>query len=133
MSDYVRNKQVMYPIDDNLLKKLNCEEAWNLETKYEVLKIDYSKSENYFEMQGTEKSDYLAYTLKSYYGGYAGKFGHSRILTETEQAKYKKLFEEAFPGIEFDATKFRYVDYCYYNGCDAPDFYDAEDEFNKEI
>ncbi len=127
MSDYVRNKQVMYPIDKDLLKKLGVKDAWDLEDKYEVLDVDYSKRDNYFEMQPTSKRDYLAYTLKTYYGEYTGEFGRSRVLTENEQAKYKKLFEETF-GIEFDSSKFRYVDYCYYNGCDAPDFYDAVEE-----
>ena len=133
MSDYERNKQVLYPIDDDLLTKLGVKEAWDLEDKFEALDRDYSKRDNYFEMQPTDERYYLAYTLKNYYGGYAGEFGHSRTLTPTEQAKYKELFEQAFPGLEVDPTKFRYVDYCYYNGCDAPDFYDAEDEFNKEI
>ena len=31
MSDYVRNKQVLYPVTKELLKKLNCNDVYDLE------------------------------------------------------------------------------------------------------
>ena len=30
MSDYVRNKCVMYPVDDEVLKQLGIEDAWEI-------------------------------------------------------------------------------------------------------
>lgn len=35
MSDYVRNKQVLYPVTKELLKKLNCNDIYDLEDDFE--------------------------------------------------------------------------------------------------
>lgn len=34
MSHYVRNKQVLYPVTKELLEKLNCKDAYDIEEKF---------------------------------------------------------------------------------------------------
>ena len=132
MSDYVRNKQVLYPVTKELLKKLNCDDIYDLEenfparSKFEVEGfIDYSGTKNY--------NRYLAYELDSNYGVESGEFGRARFLKPAEQEKYKKLFSEVIPEDLIDPSLFKYVDYCYYNCCEADDYYVKKDSFEEEI
>ena len=132
MSDYVRNKQVLYPVTKELLKKLNCDDIYDLEEKFPARSkfeaegfIDYSGTKNY--------NQYLAYELDSDYGTESGEFGRARFLKPVEQEKYKKLFSEVIPEDLIDATLFKYVDYCYYNCCEADDYYVKKDSFEEEI
>ena len=132
MSDYVRNKQVLYPVTKELLKKLNYDDIYDLEenfparSKFEVEGfIDYSGTKNY--------NRYLAYKLDSNYGTESGEFGRARFLKPAEQEKYKKLFSEVIPEDLIDPTLFKYVDYCYYNCCEAEDYYVKKDSFEEEI
>lgn len=132
MSDYVRNKQVLYPVTKELLEKLNCNNIYDLEEKFPVRSkfeaegfIDYSGTKNY--------NRYLAYELDSDYGVENGEFGRARFLKPAEQEKYKKLFSEVIPEDLIDPTLFKYVDYCYYNCCEADDYYVKKDSFEEEI
>ena len=132
MSDYVRNKQVLYPVKKELLEKLNCSDAYDLEDRFPaggsfIIEgfIDYSGTREY--------NYYLAYELSSTYGEETGDFGRSRLLKPSEQEKYKKLFSEVIPEDLIDPTLFKYVDYCYYNCCEADDYYVKKDSFEEEI
>ena len=132
MSDYVRKKQVLYPVTKELLKKLNCDDIYDLEEKFPARSkfeaggfIDYSGTKNY--------NQYLAYELDSNYGTESGEFGRARFLKPAEQEKYKKLFSEVIPEDLIDPTLFKYVDYCYYNCCEADDYYVKKDSFEEEI
>ena len=132
MSDYVRNKQVLYPVTKELLEKLNCDDVYDLEERSSAGSkftaegfIDYSGTKNY--------NRYLAYELDSNYGTESGEFGRARFLKPAEQEKYKKLFSEVIPEDLIDPTLFKYVDYCYYNCCEADDYYVKKDSFEEEI
>lgn len=132
MSDYVRKKQVLYPVTKELLEKLNCDDIYDLEEKFPARSkfeaegfIDYSGTKNY--------NQYLAYELDSDYGAESGEFGRSRFLKPSEQEKYKRLFSEVIPEDLIDPTLFKYVDYCYYNCCEADDYYVKKDSFEEEI
>lgn len=132
MSDYVRNKQVLYPVTKELLEKLNCNNIYDLEEKFPARSkfeaegfIDYSGTKNY--------NRYLAYELDSDYGVESGEFGRARFLKPAEQEKYKKIFSEVIPEDLIDPTLFKYVDYCYYNCCEADDYYVKKDIFEEEI
>lgn len=132
MSDYVRNKQVLYPVTKELLEKLNCDDIYDLEEKFP----DRSKfeAEGFIDYSGTKNyNQYLAYELDSDYGAESGEFGRSRFLKPSEQEKYKKLFSEVIPEDLIDPTLFKYVDYCYYNCCEADDYYVKKDSFEEEI
>lgn len=132
MSDYVRNKQVLYPVTKELLEKLNCYDIYDLEDRSPLGSnfiiegfVDYSGTKNY--------NQYLAYELDSDYGAESGEFGRARFLKPSEQEKYKKLFSEVIPEDLIDPTLFKYVDYCYYNCCEADDYYVKKDSFEEEI
>ncbi len=136
MSDYVHNKAVMYPVD---CTKLGIKDAWDLEEKIpDALKNNCDKKYPYFEIEAmvdyAGKGDcnyYLSLVLDSTYGRESGDFGRNRLLSPTEQEKYKKIFEQVIPDV--DPFKLKYVDYCYYNCCESEDYYIKEDEFNTEI
>ena len=132
MSDYERNKQVLYPVTKELLEKLNCNDIYDLEENFPAKSnftiegfVDYSGTKNY--------NRYLAYELDSNYGVESGEFGRSRFLRPSEQEKYKKLFSEVITKDLIDPSLFKYVDYCYYNCCEADDYYVKKDSFEEEI
>ena len=132
MSDYVRKKQVLYPVTKELLKKLNCDDIYDLEEKFPARSkfeaegfIDYSGTKNY--------NQYLAYELDSDYGTESGEFGRARFLKPAEQEKYKKIFSDVIPEDLIDPSLFKYVDYCYYDCCEADDYYVKKDSFEEEI
>lgn len=129
MSDYVRNKQVLYPVTKELLDRLNINDIFDLDfprgSKFGAEGfIDYGGTGNY--------NTYLAYELDSDYG-YSSDFGRARFLRSTEQEKYRKLFSEVIPEDLIDPSLFKYVDYCYYNCCEADDYYVKKDSFEEEI
>ena len=118
MSDYVRNKAVMYPIDGKLANDTlynEIEEPFFIECFDDGNKINY----------------YLCYELYHTYGEESGDFGRSRPLSETEQDKYSKLFSDYLNVT--DTKLFKYVDYCYYNACECNDYYLDHDDFYDEI
>ncbi len=130
MSDYERNKQVLYPVTKELLDRLNISSIFDLAfprgSKFNAEGfIDYGGTKNY--------NQYLAYTLDSDYGAESGEFGRSRFLKPSEQEKYKELFSEVIPEDLIDPSLFKYVDYCYYNCCEADDYYVKKDSFEEEI
>ena len=53
-----------------------------------------------------------------------GGFGRTRALTEREKKKYIPVFLKYFP--DMDTGKLRYVHYAWYDGCEAPDYYEEE-------
>ena len=132
MSDYVHNKQVLYPITRKLLNKIGIDDSFEIEKnlhKWDNLDVEY-----FVDYSGTgESNEYLAYELYSDYGEESGDFGRSRFLTEKEQEKYKKIFSKAIPEEFIDSSLFKYVDYCWYNGVQCDDYYVREDSFEEEI
>ena len=149
MSDYVHNKQVAYPIDKKesyLMEKYLSEtkdrygeyaNVFDLEMVDELKDLfSYSRESNNFNVEGfydfenDKVNYYLVYTLYTNYGVESSDFGRSRFLTSTEQAKYKKIFEQIMP---IDETKLKYLDYCWYNCCECADYYIAKDKFEEEI
>lgn len=132
MSDYVRNKQVLYPVTKELLKKLNCKDIYDLEERFPF--GSNFTSEGFIDYEGTKSyNEYLAYALSSTYGEESGDFGRARFLKPAEQEKYKKIFSEVIPEDLIDPSLFKYVDYCYYNCCEADDYYVKKDSFEEEI
>ena len=140
MSDYCRTKAIMYPLGDGnkadaLCKSLGGEEIWDLER----LKPEFfepNKNKPYFEIEVMVDNDwnctyYLSYVLFYSYGEDSGEFGRNRFLSPTEQEKYTAIFKQVLP--EVDPIKLKYVDYCYYNSCESPDFYNSHDDFNDEL
>ncbi len=129
MSDYVKERVIRYPIEKDLLDRYNCKDAYDLERKLIEIDADFgsfNKDKNKFAIFGTDSAEYIDYILDYSYGECAGDFGFSRLLSEKQKEKYKPMFEKFIP--ELDTSKFRDVIFCYYNGCDCPDYYEVEEE-----
>lgn len=131
MSDYVRNKQVLYPATKELLDRLNISNIFDLDFP----RGSKFKAEGFVDYEGTKDyNEYLAWELFHEYGVGAGDdFGRARFLKPAEQEKYKKIFSEVIPEDLIDPSLFKYVDYCYYNCCEADDYYVKKDSFEEEI
>ena len=50
-------------------------------------------------------------------------YGKTRGLTKAERKKYEPAFRELFP--EIDMADVRFVEFCWYDGCEAPDYYEG--------
>lgn len=125
MSDYCRNKVVRLKASED---RLGVKDIWDLATKYPDL-FTLSRDKK-FEISPTE-SNFVDYVLYSSYGEECGDFGRTRRLSEKEVEKYIQIFKQICPDVK--AEDLRYVDYCWYNGCEAPDYFDEADEFYDEI
>ncbi len=53
-------------------------------------------------------------------------FGKTRALTGAERRRYKSAFRALFPDIDMDDVRF--VVFCWYSGCEAPDYYEEVKE-----
>lgn len=139
MSDYCRTKAIMYPLGNDDAEKAFCrslgaEDRWDLEDLKPEL-FARNKNKPYFEIEvmvdDWTGAYYLSYVLFYEYGADCGEFGRNRFLSPTEQEKYTTIFKQVLP--EVDPSKLKYVDYCYYNACESPDFYKSHDDFNDEV
>lgn len=124
MSDYVRNKVLRAPFPETFLKKYN--------TDNDIAKVanfiafnESPKLGKYFEISITTGSVYLDLVLDHSYGDECGEFGIVRELNKEQQDRYRLIFEQIIPDI--DMSTVRYVDYCWYNCCEAPDYYEIEE------
>ena len=91
--------------------------------------FDYGKV-NKFQLAPTEKP-FIDYILDYEYDA-EGAYGKVRYLYESEKEKFRPIFQQLDPNI--DMNHVRLVEFCWYNGCEAPDYYDPmEDEFYKEL
>ena len=133
MSDYVREKVVRLPVDaERLTQFYKVDSLGDLEDVPELKELfDWKRNFDKFQASSTGE-DYIDYVLDYSYGVEYGEWGRNRELTETEKDKYEEWFKNVVPWVERD--KLRLVEYCWYDACEAPDYYDAnDDEFDKEI
>ena len=128
MSDYVHNKVIRMRIDENVLKeKFGVVDKYDLEFIKEFKdlfswnKPDGSKKA-YMEIAPTEE-DFLDYVIYTTYGDESSDFGLVRYLTDEEALKYLPFFKR----INENVTKedLRFVDFCWYNCCEAPDYFEV--------
>ena len=136
MSDYAHYKVVRYlPTEENY-KAVNVP----LDDPYELQDVLESKSglgrprAYYFEVCATDENYYLDYVLEYSYGEECGEWGKVRRLSEGETDRWCLKVQEIFPGSEIKRENFRVVDYCYYNCCEPPDYFDERyDSFYDEV
>lgn len=141
MSTYVREKVLRIPQD-----KINLENIINeLERKYsnENVRDDLSffleaampdmfgyGDKDKFQMSPTCEP-FVDYVLEYEYDC-DGDYGKVRELYESEKEKFRPVFQKIDPDINMDYV--RVVEFCWYNGCEAPNYYDPqEDPFYKEL
>ena len=141
MSTYVREKVLRSPQD-----KINLENIINeLERKYSNKNVRDDLSffleaamadmfgygdKDKFQMSPTCEP-FIDYVLEYEYDC-DGEYGKVRELYESEKEKFRPVFQKIDPDINMDYV--RLVEFCWYNGCEAPDYYDPqEDPFYKEL
>ena len=125
MSDYVKKKVIRLPFPKSLIEKLGVDDCWECE-EYLREKFgndmwdNFRQGKDYFSIECTDKNDYLDYIVGKYYED--GEYGFAWYLNEEDIKKYKPLFDKG--EFEYDVKDLRKVCYCYYNGTDAPDYYE---------
>ena len=141
MSTYVREKVLRIPmqrIDMSYIKNIivqkypdkNHEDdfSWYLESALPDV-FDYA-TVGKFQIAPTE-DNYIDYVLE-YEWDADGEYGKTRALYDSEKKKYLLIFQKIDPNINMDYV--RLVEFCWYNGCEAPDYYDdTKDAFYEEI
>lgn len=129
MSDYSRYLVLRYPITKD--------DAEMLEDKLMESPFGKHRKGGYFEITGATDSNYdykyfLDFVVKHTYGDECGDFGKIRTLKESEVSEFAELFKMLIPDI--DMTKVKVVDYCWYNCCEPPAYYDEiDDEFYRPL
>lgn len=141
MSTYVREKVLRIPmerIDMNYIKDIVAQKYpnenheddfdWYLESALPDV-FDYA-TVGKFQVAPTE-SPFFDYVLDYEYDA-DGEYGKTRALYESEKAKYLPIFQKIDPNIDMNYV--RLVEFCWYNGCEADDYYDdVNDSFYDEV
>ena len=127
MSDYVKKKVIRLPFPENLINKLEVDSCWDCEVYIkEKFGFDlWDKRPGGFEIDCTEKRNYLDYVVDYEYGSEVGDWGYAWYLNEEDINKYKPLFDKG--EFEYDPKDLRKVAYCWYNCSEAPDYYEPND------
>ena len=121
MSTYVREKVLRIPLEKlNIsFSKEDWEDIhWAAEHKFPNL-FDYARIGK-FQIAPTV-TDYVDYVLDYEYDA-DGEYGKTRALYECEKDKYRPIFQQIDPNVLMNDV--RLVEFCWYNGCEAPDYYD---------
>ena len=85
---------------------------------------------NKFQIAPTEEW-FIDYVLDEEWDCY-GEYGKVRALYDSEKEKFRPIFQQIDPDVNMDYV--RLVEFCWYNGHEAPDYYDPmDDEFYKEL
>ena len=116
MSSYMVRKVIVYPLadDNDLWDKIY--DSLEEDSKFEISPMS-SNIENQF---------FLEYLIFEDDG--LGEWCKEYNLSEEEKGEYLTKFNGVLKkfGIEVDVRKLKKLEYCYYNGCDALDYYNAE-------
>lgn len=140
MSDYVREKVLRIPMDkldlSNIKNVIASKEAdyeddfqWYLESFFPEL-FSYATS-GMFQLAPTEEQ-FIDYVLEYEYDSSYGDWGMTRSLYSSEKEKYKHVFQQLDSNVNMDDV--RLVEFCWYNCCEAPSYYDdTTDEFYQEV
>lgn len=128
MSDYVREKVLRIPWDETELPITN-DIGYDLEEQFPKL-FAYGTIGK-FQVAPTEDL-FLDFVIDYEYGS-CGDYGRTRELMETEKERFYPIFKQVLPHLE-NMDKVRLVEFCWYNGTDAPSYYDPqEDPFYEEV
>ena len=141
MSTYVREKVLRIPRDkinfDGIIKKMEekfpdndvmDDLGYYIEEAFPDL-FDYGKR-NKFQLAPTEEW-FIDYVIDKEWDC-EGSYGKVRDLYDSEKEKFRPIFQQLDPDINMDYV--RLVEFCWYNGGEAPDYYDiTKDPFYKEL
>ena len=119
----VRKLEEKYP-DDDVMNDLGC----YLESTLPDL-FGYQEK-NKFQCSPT-REPFIDYVLEYEYDC-EGDYGKVRELYESEKEKFRSIFQQLDPDLNMDYV--RLVEFCWYNACEAPDYYEPmNDPFYKEL
>jgi len=132
MSDYVHNKVVRMKFPQSILSKCKTDDAFDCYTYLkEKLGDLFDKGIGSFQIQWGEATPYLDYVIYHTYGEESGDWGIIRMLSDKEYTlisiKILKLGELVLK------SDLRYVDYCYYNCSEAPDYFDLPNNDESDL
>ena len=139
MSTYVREKVLRVPMEHLDMSKIKNAIAekypdykgdfpYYLETTFPDL-FDYA-TEHKFQIAPTEES-YIDYVIE-YEWDADGDYGKTRALYDCEKEKCLPIFQQIDPNVNMDYV--RLVEFCWYNCCEAPDYYDdVNDPFYEVV
>lgn len=148
MSDYVREKVLRLPIEGFQLEDLKKVITEKLEAiGKSVRDVDddlgwYTEmafpevwgygARGKFQWSPTYPRQFIDFVLDREWGC-EGEWGKVRELYPTEKEKYLPIFQKVLPGLD-NIDNVRLVESCWYNGCEAPDYYDLKDDpFYAEV
>lgn len=148
MSDYVREKVLRLPTDKinldsfkkviatrlaergDLVDDVDDDLSWYTEKAFPDL-WEYGDPGK-FQWSPTWPRHFIDFVLDYEYGC-NGEYGKVRELYSTEKAKYLPIFQKLFPELD-NLDDVRLVEFCWYNGGEAPDYYDLKDDpFYNEV
>jgi hypothetical protein len=127
---YISSTVIRLPFPESLKNKFGgvWESEDYLSEKFGEL---WDKTPQGFELGVTSNRYYIDY-VESTRRDEVGEYGYVEKLNDEAKEKYKALFDKG--EFEYNVDDLKRVRYCYYNSCEAPDYYDiTEDEFYKEI
>lgn len=137
MSDYVKYKVLRKPLTSSAVDELAKRVATELEQTEDYVKDDltwcterafpelFSYGECGKFMFAPTCDTFLDYVIDHEYGA-EGEYGKIRDLYEGEKAKYLSVFQKVLP--DTDMEDVRLIEYCFYNCCEAPDYYELKDD-----
>lgn len=132
-------KNEKFDCDDDLTEYLYRPEFSDIVAWKEVGKFRVSYGASIIDDEpGYISEDYIDFLLDKSYDD-SNEFVKSRCLTDNELSKYipkfKNFFEKTgLPKPEISVCTLRVVEYCYYNGSDAPCCFDeSTDPFYNEV
>lgn len=141
MSTYVKEKVLRIPVervDMSYIKSVLAEKYPNEDYEDDFSfyleqalpdVFDYA-TVGKFQTSPTERP-FFDYVLEYEYDA-DGEYGKIRTLSDREKAKYLPEFQKIDQNVNMDFV--RLVEFCWYNGCEAPDYYDeTKDPFYDEV
>ena len=132
MSTYVREKVLRIPMEKMDFSYLTDEDlddlGYALEEKFPDI-FGYGDIGK-FQLAPTY-TNFIDYVIEYEYDA-NGEYGKTRALYPSEKEKYLPVFQKLDKNVNMDNV--RLVEYCWYNGCEAPDYYGTiNDPFYDEI
>ena len=140
MSTYVREKVLRIPfeklfkicsISDQFTSDDLDDMSWLLEKKFPN-EFEYA-TVGKFQISPAE-DEFIDFVLEYEWDSFCGDFGKVRDLYNIEKENFLPVFQRLNPDFTLEnMDNVKVVEFCWYNCCEAPNYYDVEDDFYKEI
>ena len=130
MSTYVREKVLRIPVEKLHWDFVDELDDWDDDVEEKFPGLFRYGTIGKFQFSPTVEA-FVDFVLDYEYDA-EGEYGKTRALTDREKAKYHPVFAQIDPDVSMDFV--RLVEFCWYNGTEAPDYYDhMNDQFYDEV